>query len=102
MPLQEQLRLALEEVTPFLRHGAGVVEVLLEKQRGVPGVQPVNVGTFHVLDRCSSAASLPERLVEGYRDRHPEEEADTADENRRELEPPLAASHARRDERNRE
>src|SRR4051812_3645753 len=102
LPLQEQLRLALEEVAPFLRHGAGVVEVLLEEQRGVPRVQPVNVGTFHVYVRCSSAASLPQRLVQGHRDRHPEEEADTADENRRELEPALAVSHARRDERNRE
>ena len=48
LPLQEQLRLALEEVAPFLRHSAGVVEVLLEEQSGVPGVQPVNVGTIHV------------------------------------------------------
>ena len=48
--------LALEEVAPLLGHGAGIVEVLLEEQRGVPGVQPVDVGTFHVHACCSSGA----------------------------------------------
>ena len=90
LPLQQHLGLALEEVAPLLRHGAGVVEVLLEEQRGVARVQPVDVGTSHVHVRCSRAASLPERLAEGDRDREPEEEADGADEHGRELEAPLA------------
>ena len=98
LPLQQDLRLALEEVAPLLRHRAGVVEVLLEEQRGVARVQPVNVGTFHVHFRCSSGRSLPERLAERHRDRQPEEEADGADEHRRELQASLAAAHARRDE----
>ena len=99
LPLQQDLGLALEEVAPLLRHGAGVVEVLLEEQRGVARVQPVDVGTFHVRFRCSSGPSLPERLAEGHRDRQPEEEADGADEHGRELQAPLSVPHARRDER---
>ena len=79
-----------KSVAPFLRHGAGVVEVLLEEQRGVARVQSVNVGTSHVHVRCSRAASLPERLAEGDRDRHPEEEADGADEHGRKREARLA------------
>ena len=50
----ERLGLALEQVAPLLRHGAGVVEVLLEEQRGVARVQPVDVGTSHVQACCSS------------------------------------------------
>src|SRR6185503_5427468 len=72
---------------------------LLEEQRGVARVQPVNVGTFHVYVRCSRAASLPERLAEGDRDREPEEKADRADEHGRKREPRLAGAHARRNER---
>ena len=55
LPLQQYLGLALEQVAPLLRHGAGVVEVLLEEQRGVARVQPVDVGMSHVRSRCSSA-----------------------------------------------
>src|SRR3954468_10325109 len=52
--------------------------------------------------RCSSAASLPERLAEGHRDREPEEQAKRADEDGRELQASLAGTHARGDERDRE
>src|SRR5262249_45399288 len=83
---------------PLFRHRAWVVEVLLEEQRGVARVQPVNIGTSHVQVRCSSEP-LPERLAEGYCDRESEEEADGTDEHRGELEAPLPATHARGDER---
>ena len=49
-----RLGLALEQVAPLLRHGSGVVEVLLEEQRGVARVQAVNVGTSHDHSCCSS------------------------------------------------
>jgi uncharacterized 2Fe-2S/4Fe-4S cluster protein (DUF4445 family) len=45
---KQSLGLALEQVAPLLRHGAGVVEVLLEEQRCIAGVQPVDIGTSHV------------------------------------------------------
>ena len=96
---EERLGLAFEQVAPFLGHGAGVVEVLLEEQRCVAGVQPVDVGTSHVQDCCSSAAALPERVARDHRDREPEEEADGTDEHGRELEAALFATHPRGDER---
>ena len=67
---------ALEQVAPLRRDGVGVVEVLLEEQRGVARCsgRRRRDGPFHV--RCSSAAPLPERPLGDDRDRHPEEEAD--------------------------
>ena len=76
-------------------------EVLLEEQRRVARIQPVNVGTFHVQARCSSEP-LPERLAEGHCDRESEEEADGRDEHGGELKAPLAATHARGDEGDRQ
>jgi len=55
---QERLRLALEQVAPFLGDGAGVVEVLLEEQSCVARVQAVDVGTSHVLFRCSRGGAV--------------------------------------------
>ena len=45
--------IALEEVAPLLRHGAGVVEVLLEKKRGVARVRAVDLRASH----CSSVVA---------------------------------------------
>ncbi len=89
--------IALEEVAPLLRHRAGVVEVLLEKKRGVARVRAVDLRASHSCPVVAAAAGLPERVARRHGEREPEEEADAADQHGRELKPPLR--HPRRDER---
>ena len=89
--------IALEEVAPLLRHRAGIVEVLLEKKRGVARVRAVDLRASHSYPVVAAAAGLPERVARRHGEREPKEEADAADQHRRELEPALR--HPRRDER---
>ena len=97
--LRERLRVALEEVAPLLRDGGGVVEVLLEEQRGVARVRSVDVGTSHVHFRCSSGrVATRARAREPPRSSSPKKRQTRADEHGRELEAALRA-HPRRDER---
>src|SRR5207248_8637502 len=56
LPPEENLGFAFEKVTPFLRNGTRVVEVLLEEQRRIAGVQAVDIGTIHSASCWSSGA----------------------------------------------
>ena len=60
---EQRLGRALEEVAPLGRDGAGVVEVLLEEQRGVARVQSVDVGPSHATPVVAAGARLPERSL---------------------------------------
>src|SRR5262249_52827886 len=47
LPRESRGGIALEKVAPLLRHGAGIVEVLLEKKRGVARVRAVDLRASH-------------------------------------------------------
>jgi hypothetical protein len=44
---EDRGRIALEEVAPLFRDGAGIVEVLLEKKRGVARVRAIDLRASH-------------------------------------------------------
>ena len=52
---------ALEELTPFSRDRVGILEVVLEQQTGVAGVQAVDVVRTHRL--CCSNRDEPKRGI---------------------------------------
>ena len=89
---------ALEELAPLGGDRVGVLEVVLEQEPGVAGVQAVDVVRTHRL--CCSNRDEPRTgdcLVEGVlrddRDRHPHRPADHADRDRDARQPLLPLGH---------
>ncbi len=87
---------AFEERAPFRRDGARVVEVLLEQERRVAGVESVDL---RHATKGTPEGDLPERVPGHDGDRHAEEEARRCDDHGCERESVVPARHRRADHR---